>query len=79
MIVNENRDVSERCQRLYELLLAHLCAADAPPWPGADSLMLDEVLHSYPQAAAAGLVPDLRTLVEDHPDLADVLRDFFAV
>jgi hypothetical protein len=79
MIVNEKRDVSERCQRLYELLLAHLGEADAPPWPGADSLTLDEVLHSYPQAAAAGLVPDLRTLLEDHPDLADVLRDFFAV
>jgi hypothetical protein len=79
MIVNEERDLSGQCRRLHELMLAHLREADAPPWPGTDSLTLDEVVHSYPQAAASGLVPDLQTLLADHPDLADVLREFFAV
>ena len=41
-------------------------------------MTVDEVVRSYPQAAAAGLVPDLQTLLTDHPDLTDVLRDFFA-
>jgi hypothetical protein len=78
MIVNGERDQSGKSRRLHELLLAHLQAADAPPWPGTDGLTVDEVVRSYPQAAAACLVPDLQTLLADHPDLTDVLRDFFA-
>lgn len=78
MIVNDEHDVSSPCQRLHELLLAHLRAADAPPWPGTDGMTVEEILLNYPQAAAAGLVPDMQTLLESHPDLADVLREFFA-
>jgi hypothetical protein len=78
MIVNEQRDVSGQHRQLHELLLTYLLAADAPPWPGADGVTLEEVLLSYPQAAEAGLVPDWQTLREHHPELADVLRDFFA-
>ncbi len=77
MIVNDKREVSGQSQRAHELLLAHLRAADAPSWPGADGVTLEEVLLSYPQAAAEGLVPDLRTLIEQNPELANVLRDFF--
>jgi hypothetical protein len=75
--MNEKREVCDDCRRLRELLLAHLRAADAPRWPGADGVTVEEVLRSYPQAATAGLVPDLPTLLENHPELADLLREFF--
>jgi hypothetical protein len=65
-----------RC--LHELLLAYLRAADAPRWPGADSLTLEDALRSYSQAAADGLVPDLPALLASHPELTDILNDFFA-
>lgn len=76
--MSQARDASGPCRCLNELLLAYLRAADAPTWPGADGVTLEEVLESYPQCAEAGLVPDLPSLMQQHPDLADVLRDFFA-
>lgn len=79
MIVNEEQELTDQCRRLHELLLVYLRAADAPRWPGADSVTVDDVLRSYPQAAAAGLVPDLPALLASHPELADALRDFFAL
>lgn len=72
-------DAADQCRRLHELLLAYLRAADAPRWPGADSVTVDDVLLSYPQAAAAGLVPDLPALQTGHPELANALGDFFAL
>jgi hypothetical protein len=77
-IVNEEPDGADQGRRLRELLLAYLRAADAPRWPGADSVTVEDVLRTYPQAAAAGLVPDLPELLANHPDLADGLRTFFA-
>lgn len=70
-------DPTEQRRRLRQLLLTYLRAADAPPWPGADSVTVEDVLRSYPQAAAAGLVPNLAALLEKHPEVADALRDFF--
>jgi hypothetical protein len=78
MILNEQHHVSDACRHLHALLLELLRDADAPAWPGTDGLTLEEVLHSYPQAAAVGLVPDLRELREQHPELADAMRAFFA-
>ncbi|HEY7309526.1 MAG TPA: hypothetical protein VH643_09225 [Gemmataceae bacterium] len=77
-IVNEEHDVADQRQLLQELLLSHLRAADAPRWPGADGMTVKDVLRSYPEAAAAGLVPNLPALLTSHPELADALRDFFA-
>jgi hypothetical protein len=59
---------------LEEVLLAYLQGPGAAGWPGADGLTLDDVLHTYPQAMAAGLVPGWRELLDEHPDLADDLR-----
>jgi len=78
MIANEQGKESPHTRPMRELLLAYLQAAGAPPWPGADGVTLEEILHWYPQAAAIGLVPDLQTLMQDNPELADSLRAYFA-
>jgi hypothetical protein len=78
MMVNEEHEVTGQRQRVQELLLAHLRVVDAPRWPGADGVTVDDVLASYLQAAAAGLVPDLPALLASHPELADALREVFA-
>jgi hypothetical protein len=68
----------ERKVRVRELLLGHLRSAALPLWPGADGLTLEDALLSYPQAAAAGRVPDLRQLLRECPELAEELTAFFA-
>ena len=67
-----------RKARVRELLLGYLQAAAVPLWPGAHGLTVQDGLSSYPQSAAAGLVPDLRQLLRDHPTLAEELSAFFA-
>jgi hypothetical protein len=46
-------------------------------WPGGDGVTLDDILRSYPQVAAARLVPDLHELLRRYPDLADELTAWF--
>jgi hypothetical protein len=67
-----------RKARVCELLLGHLQAVAVPLWPGADGLTVQDALGGYPEAAAAGRVPDLRQLLRDHPALAEELSAFFA-
>src|SRR5437762_13787316 len=54
---------------LQEILLAYLTSAEVPLWPGADGLTRSDVVRSYPQAMAAGRVPERERLLEEHPDL----------
>lgn len=72
------RDRDDQCRCVQELLLVYLRAANAPAWPGADGLTLNAVLDGYAQAAVEGLVPDLPSLRQLHPQLADMLTRFFA-
>jgi hypothetical protein len=66
-------------RRLRELLLAYLQDAMLSAWPGTDGLTLDDVLDGYPQAVAAGEVPDWQQLLQQHHELAAELQDWLAV
>jgi hypothetical protein len=74
----ERLELIARGEQLREILLDHLLAAACPPWPGADGLMVDEVLRSYRQHAAAGLVPDAEELLQSYPELREAVIVFFA-
>jgi hypothetical protein len=67
-----------RNEKLREVLLGYLQTAGCPRWPGADGLMLEDALRSYPANAAAGLVPDRQELLRRHPELSEALLAFFA-
>jgi hypothetical protein len=67
-------DLAVRHRLAKELLLGYLQASSPRLWPGADGVTLEEVLVAYPQAASAGLVPDLCELVGRHPDLTEELK-----
>ena len=75
---HESLKAAVRDERLREVLLGYLQTAGCPRWPGADGLMLEDALRSYPANAAAGLVPDRQELLRRHPDLSEALRAFFA-
>jgi hypothetical protein len=65
--------------RVTRLLLDYLQSGVAAAWPGCDGMTADDVLLSYPAAALAGLVPDLRGLIGLHPDLAADLAAYFTM
>jgi hypothetical protein len=64
--------------QLRERLLGYLQGAWARTWPGCDGLTVEAVLDSYPEAVAAGLVPDWQELLGQYPDLADALYTWLA-
>lgn len=68
---NDHSDA--QVHRLQAILLAYLQAANYPSWPGADGLMLEDAIHTYPQAILLGLVPSVADLCELHPDLIAAL------
>jgi len=60
-----------KATRVPELLAGYLIASGRLAWPGADGLILDEVVSAeYTQAADVGDVPGNAEQARQHPDLA---------
>jgi len=70
------RERSASC-RLRDLLLDYLARPWVTVWPGADGLTMSEVLESYPEVVAAGQAPGREELLARHPELAEVVEEFF--
>ncbi len=62
---------------LPELLTGYLVNSSACRWPGADGVLVADVLREYPAAATAHQVPDERELCDRHPELAAHVVAFF--
>jgi len=67
-------ETADRHRQAINVLLSHLEAANTW-WPGADGLTVEDALRSYPEAVAAGQVPNRAELVRAHPGLLDALLD----
>jgi hypothetical protein len=77
-MTSDSDEAARHRPRLEELLLAYLQASEVSTWPGVDGLTLDDVLGSYREAAASGLVPDREMLRRKHGELAAEIDAFFA-
>jgi hypothetical protein len=64
--------------RLRDILLSYLQAAEAGAWSGCDGLTVESVLDGYPEGVAAGTVPDWQQLLRQHPELAEALHAWLA-
>lgn len=64
-------------QRLHSLLATIILVADGYHWPGADGILLDDLLREYPEVARRGFVPGREELCRKHPELASAVADFF--
>ena len=63
--------------RVSELLAEYLVASGRLVWPGADGLLVEDVvLAEYAGAIAAGVVPTPAELSARHPDLAAAVAAF---
>jgi hypothetical protein len=63
---------------LRQVLLDYLLTSRAINWPGADGLTEDDVISCYPEAVAAGEVPDCQELRRRHPELIPALQMLWA-
>ena len=59
---------------LRQVLLEYLQASRVVNWPGADGLAVDDIISCYPEAIAAGEVPNWHELQNRFPQMADALQ-----
>jgi hypothetical protein len=63
---------------LPEVLIGYLLSSPACRWPGADGILVEDVLRGYPAAASARLVPGELDLCDRHPELTvEIVALFF--
>ena len=62
---------------LQDTLAHYLANSPASSMPGADGMLVEEVVHDYPAAASARAVPGEAELCERHPNLAPQVVAFF--
>ena len=62
---------------LQDTLAQYLANSPASNMPGADGMLVEEVVHDYPAAASARAVPGEAELCERHPNLASQVVAFF--
>ena len=62
---------------LGDILALYLLNSPAYRWPGADGLLVGEVLREYPTAVATGAVPGEIELCGRHPGLTAQIVAFF--
>ena len=67
-------ETAGRHRQAIDVLLSYLEASNTW-WPGADGLTIEDAIRSYPEAVAAGHVPNRGELLRAHPGLVDVLLD----
>ena len=65
-------------ERLREIVLNYLHGARARAWPACVGITVEDVLDLYPEAVAAGHVPDWRELLRRHPQLREQLHAWLA-
>ena len=75
---NKPIDCNTTVRRLREILLNYLQAAEVSTWPGGDGLTVEDVLDFYPEAVAAGDVPDWQQLLRRHPEVDPELHEWLA-
>lgn len=71
--MSPNRDE----EKLHCLLATLILVADGFHWPGADGMLLEDLLREYPRIAHEGHVPGRDELCRRHPELAQAVADFF--
>ena len=64
---------------LRQVLLDYLLASRVVSWPGGDGLTEDDILNCYPQAGAAGAVPDRQELCLRHAELVAEIQSLFTL
>jgi hypothetical protein len=73
----ETMDRESAENSLRQLLLSYLWSSNAIRWPGGDGITEDDVLNYYPEARAAGKVPDWQELCGRHEAMVGTIQSFF--
>lgn len=64
---------------VVDLLTGYILASPRACWPGADGMLVEDVLSCYRGLATAGDVPSEAELSQLHPELAARLTAYFVL
>jgi hypothetical protein len=64
---------------LRQVLMDYLQTGRVVAWPGVDGFTVDDILNCYPQAIAAGAVPDWEELRRRHPELIGEIQSLLTL